>query len=50
LLSRADKGKKYPVKVSAVEIIPDPVQPGQPATFNISASTGMVLPGRSRFS
>jgi hypothetical protein len=38
------------VKVSAVEIIPDPVQPGQPATFNISASTGMVLPGRSRFS
>jgi hypothetical protein len=42
LLFRADKGKKYPVKLSAVEIIPDPVHPGQPATFNISASTGMV--------
>jgi hypothetical protein len=42
LLFCADKGKKYPVKVSAVEIIPDPVQPGQPTTFNISASTGMV--------
>jgi hypothetical protein len=42
LLFRADKGKKYLVKLSAVEIIPDPVQPGQPATFNISASTSMV--------
>jgi hypothetical protein len=38
--SAADKGRHYPVKVSSVEIIPDPVVRGQPATFKISASTG----------
>ena len=42
LLWRAGRGKKYPVKVSGVEIVPDPVQPGKPATFKISASTGMA--------
>jgi len=34
--------KNYPVKVSGVEIVPDPVEPGNPATFKISASTGTV--------
>nr|CAB3503837.1 unnamed protein product [Digitaria exilis] len=34
-----NKGKQYPVKVSGVEISPDPVQPGKAATFKISAST-----------
>ncbi|CAN6203066.1 unnamed protein product [Urochloa humidicola] len=38
-----NKGKKYPVKVSGVEIVPDPVQPGQPATFKISASTDKTI-------
>ena len=36
----ADKGRHYPVKVSGVEIVPDPVVRGEPATFKISASTG----------
>jgi hypothetical protein len=31
------------VKVSGVQIVPDPVEPGKPATFKISASTGIVL-------
>lgn len=34
-----NKGRRYPVKVSGVEIVPDPVVRGQPATFKISAST-----------
>uniref|UniRef100_A0A0D9VZY5 MD-2-related lipid-recognition domain-containing protein n=1 Tax=Leersia perrieri TaxID=77586 RepID=A0A0D9VZY5_9ORYZ len=33
------QGRNYPVKVSGVEIVPDPVVSGQPATFKISAST-----------
>ncbi|GJN24546.1 hypothetical protein PR202_gb12292 [Eleusine coracana subsp. coracana] len=33
------KGKNYPVNVSGVEIVPDPVAPGQPATFKVNAST-----------
>jgi hypothetical protein len=40
LLCRVEKGKNYPVKVSGVEIVPDPVAPGQPATFKVIASTG----------
>jgi hypothetical protein len=36
----ADKGRSYPVKVSGVEVVPDPVVRGEPATFKISASTG----------
>ncbi|KAK3126447.1 hypothetical protein QOZ80_7AG0556700 [Eleusine coracana subsp. coracana] len=34
-----NKGKNYPVKVSGVEIVPDPIAPGQPATFKVIAST-----------
>ncbi|KAG2640030.1 hypothetical protein PVAP13_2KG065100 [Panicum virgatum] len=37
------RGKKYPVKVSGVQIVPDPVQPGKPATFKISASTDKII-------
>ncbi|KAM0846825.1 hypothetical protein ACQ4PT_055358 [Festuca glaucescens] len=37
------KGKDYPVKVTGVEIVPDPVQPGKPATFKISASTDETI-------
>ncbi|KAL5218996.1 hypothetical protein ABZP36_019680 [Zizania latifolia] len=36
-------GRDYPVKVSGVEIVPDPVVSGQPATFKISASTGRSI-------
>jgi hypothetical protein len=43
LLCRVEKGKNYPVKVSGVEIVPDPVAPGQPATFKVIASTGKFL-------
>ncbi|OEL33296.1 hypothetical protein BAE44_0005687 [Dichanthelium oligosanthes] len=38
-----NKGKKYPVKVSGVEIVPDPVQRGEPAKFKISASTDKII-------
>ncbi|XP_062190096.1 phosphatidylglycerol/phosphatidylinositol transfer protein-like [Phragmites australis] len=38
-----NKGKNYPVKVSGVEIVPDPVVPGQLATFNISAFTDKTI-------
>jgi hypothetical protein len=31
----------YAVKVQGVEILPDPVVRGKPATFNISATTGI---------
>ncbi|TKV90946.1 hypothetical protein SEVIR_9G062200v4 [Setaria viridis] len=34
-----NKGLDYPVKVSGVEVVPDPVVRGEPATFKISAST-----------
>ncbi|KAE8816613.1 ML domain protein precursor [Hordeum vulgare] len=34
-----NKGCHYPVKVSGVEISPDPVVRGKPTTFKISAST-----------
>ncbi|CAL5066991.1 unnamed protein product [Urochloa decumbens] len=44
-----NKGKKYPVKVRGVEIVPDPVQPGQPATFNITASTETTCPATGNF-
>lgn len=36
----ADKKGNYAVKVDQVEIFPDPVVTGEPATFNISAVTG----------
>jgi len=35
----AEKGRDYPVTVSGVEVVPDPVVRGEPATFKISAST-----------
>ncbi|KAI4971889.1 hypothetical protein ZWY2020_002803 [Hordeum vulgare] len=34
-----NKGRHYPVKVSGVEISPNPVVRGKPTTFKISAST-----------
>ncbi|KQK20851.1 putative phosphatidylglycerol/phosphatidylinositol transfer protein DDB_G0282179 [Brachypodium distachyon] len=37
------KHKHYPVKVSGVEIVPDPIQSGKPATFKISASTDKTI-------
>ncbi|KAK1586523.1 hypothetical protein Q3G72_003417 [Acer saccharum] len=40
-----DKKGDYPVKVQEVEISPDPVVSGNPATFNISASTVQALSG-----
>ena len=43
----AEKGRHYPVKVSGVEIVPDPVERGVPATFKISATTGKPLSGRN---
>lgn len=39
-LGPAEKGRDYPVKVTGVEVIPDPVVRGEPVTFRISASTG----------
>lgn len=35
-----DKKTEYDVKVSGVEISPNPVARGQPATFSIAATTG----------
>ncbi|KAL9261282.1 MD-2-related lipid-recognition protein ROSY1-like protein [Drosera capensis] len=41
----ADKSSDYDVKVHGVEISPDPVARGQPATFSISASTEKAISG-----
>ncbi|GMY24125.1 putative phosphatidylglycerol/ phosphatidylinositol transfer protein DDB_G0282179 [Fagus crenata] len=38
-----DKKGNYAVKVNGVEISPNPVVSGKPATFNISASTGQAI-------
>ncbi|KAJ3669951.1 hypothetical protein LUZ60_010275 [Juncus effusus] len=38
-VSYCKKNVKYPVSVSSVDIDPNPVVGGKPATFNISAST-----------
>ncbi|KAF0907457.1 hypothetical protein E2562_017390 [Oryza meyeriana var. granulata] len=38
-----NKDQNYPVKVSGVEIVPDPVARGEPATFKISASTDQTI-------
>eukprot|EP00257_Ricinus_communis_P014963 XP_015572769.1 putative phosphatidylglycerol/phosphatidylinositol transfer protein DDB_G0282179 isoform X1 [Ricinus communis] len=40
-----DKKGNYAVKVKRVDISPDPVLSGNPATFNISASTGQQIAG-----
>ncbi|XP_072952346.1 MD-2-related lipid-recognition protein ROSY1-like [Typha angustifolia] len=37
------RGEDYPVKVSGVEISPNPVARGEPATFTISATTDKVI-------
>uniref|UniRef100_A0ACD5U8S6 Uncharacterized protein n=2 Tax=Avena sativa TaxID=4498 RepID=A0ACD5U8S6_AVESA len=42
-LEYCNKHKDYPVKVSGVEIVPDPVERGVPATFKISATTGGTI-------
>ncbi|KAK7257576.1 hypothetical protein RIF29_31637 [Crotalaria pallida] len=40
-----DKKEDYAVKVSAIEILPNPVVSGIPATFKISASSGKRISG-----
>ncbi|MED6185468.1 hypothetical protein PIB30_057301, partial [Stylosanthes scabra] len=40
-----DKKADYDVEVKGVEIIPNPVARGQPATFSIAATTGQELSG-----
>ncbi|KAA8544377.1 hypothetical protein F0562_022355 [Nyssa sinensis] len=40
-----DKKVNYAVKVDGVDISPDPVVTGKPATFSISASTGKAISG-----
>ncbi|XP_061338229.1 uncharacterized protein LOC133285084 [Gastrolobium bilobum] len=39
-----DKNANYAVKVSGVEILPDPVIRGEPFTFKIAAYTGEPIP------
>lgn len=39
----ADKKANYDVKVEGVDMVPDPVVSGKPATFKISASTGNFI-------
>jgi hypothetical protein len=38
-----DKKANYPVKVSGIEILPNPVVSGDPANFKISATSGNFL-------
>ncbi|KAK7355027.1 hypothetical protein VNO80_14272 [Phaseolus coccineus] len=40
-----DKKAEYDVEVSGVDISPDPIARGQPATFSIAATTGKALSG-----
>ncbi|XP_057505706.1 uncharacterized protein LOC130789000 [Actinidia eriantha] len=40
-----DKKANYDVKVSGVEISPNPVVKGKPATFSVSASAGETITG-----
>ncbi|XP_006575278.2 uncharacterized protein [Glycine max] len=40
-----DKKADYDVEVKGVEIYPDPIARGQPATFSIAATTGKALSG-----
>lgn len=40
-----DKKGHYDVKVEGVDMVPDPVVSGKPATFKISASTGKTISG-----
>ncbi|MBA0596655.1 hypothetical protein Gorai_013466, partial [Gossypium raimondii] len=41
----ADKQGEYDVKVQGVEISPNPIARGQPATFSIAATTGAAIDG-----
>jgi hypothetical protein len=38
-----DKKADYPVKVTGIEILPNPVVSGDPANFKISATSGNFL-------
>ncbi|MBA0704175.1 hypothetical protein Golax_016447 [Gossypium laxum] len=40
-----DNGGNYVVKVNGIDISPNPVVSGKPATFSISASTGQAISG-----
>ncbi|XP_038880737.1 putative phosphatidylglycerol/phosphatidylinositol transfer protein DDB_G0282179 [Benincasa hispida] len=40
-----DRRGNYPVKVDELQVSPDPVKSGQPATFTVSASTEKNLSG-----
>jgi hypothetical protein len=37
-----EENAEYEVKVKEVDISPNPIAPGEPATFTISANTGFV--------
>lgn len=41
-ISVSDKKAEYDVEVSGVDISPDPIARGQPATFSIAATTGTL--------
>ncbi|KAJ9178664.1 hypothetical protein P3X46_010531 [Hevea brasiliensis] len=45
IVKYCDNKGNYDVKIHGVEISPDPVVPGNPATFNISASTAKSISG-----
>ncbi|CAJ2654787.1 putative phosphatidylglycerol/phosphatidylinositol transfer protein DDB_G0282179 [Trifolium pratense] len=40
-----DKKANYPVKVTGIEILPNPVVSGDPANFKISATSGKAIHG-----
>ncbi|KAH0934108.1 hypothetical protein HID58_011225 [Brassica napus] len=42
-VSYCDNNEEYQVKVHGVDISPDPIVTGQPATFSISANTDNVI-------
>ncbi|KAK7342068.1 hypothetical protein VNO80_25011 [Phaseolus coccineus] len=44
-ITYCDKKTNYPVKVSGVDISPDPVKSGHPATFKIYATSGKAIHG-----
>ncbi|KAA3458647.1 phosphatidylglycerol/phosphatidylinositol transfer protein-like [Gossypium australe] len=45
VVGNADNGGNYVVKVNGIDISPNPVVSGKPATFSISASTGQAISG-----
>lgn len=44
-VSYCDKKGEYAVEVQDIQISPDPIVPGKPATFTISASAGEAISG-----